>query len=121
MVNDISKQALSVQSKQVVNDVDVKPVKLEVVKPELIASGHESKQQVPVVPDVTNTVNRLNEALQSIERDLKFRVDESSGDTIITVLDTKTDKVIRQIPTEDVLAIRENIETLKGILFSAKV
>jgi len=121
MVNEISNKALSVQDKQVANDVNVKPVKSEAALNGLDISRQDSKQQEPTVSLVTDTVNRLNQAVQSIERDLQFKVDESSGDTIITVLDTKTEEVIRQIPTEEVLAVRENIETLKGILFSAKV
>ncbi len=116
MVNDISNKAISMQGKQTINDVDIKPVKSDVVKPTLISTGQESKASV-----VQDTVNQLNEAVQSIERDIKFKIDEVSGDTIITVLDTKTEEVIRQIPTEEVLAVRENIEILKGILFSAKV
>jgi len=122
MVNEISNKTLSIQSKQVDNDVDVKPVKSDDAKPVLIKDTQEDeKQQASIFSIVADTVNRLNIAVQSIERDLQFQVDEKSGETIITVLDTKTEEVIRQIPTDEVLAVRENIETLKGILFSAKV
>ncbi len=66
-------------------------------------------------------VKNLNSLVQNIERELNFRVDNDSGKTIVTVLDSKTDKVIRQIPADHVLTISENIENLKGILFSAEV
>ena len=65
--------------------------------------------------------SRLNDLAQSIKRDLKFSVDDDSGNVVITVLDQETNEVIRQIPEEHVLAVSENIETLKGILFSAKI
>lgn len=121
MVNEIATHTLSSQSKPVFNDV--KPVKLEIAHDSLLESNQETKptEESSSISMVTDTVNRLNETVQSIERDLQFQVDDTSGDTIITVLDTKTNEVIRQIPTEDVLAARENIETLKGIIFSAKV
>ncbi len=70
---------------------------------------------------VEENVNRLNDIVQSIQRDLQFSVDDASGKTVVTVLDTQTKEVIRQIPTEQVLALSENIESLKGILFSAEV
>lgn len=70
---------------------------------------------------VEENVSRLNDMVQSIQRDLQFSVDDTSGKTVVTVLDTKTNEVIRQIPTEQVLALSENIENLKGILFSAEV
>lgn len=70
---------------------------------------------------IEEAANRLNELAQSIKRDLKFSVDDTSGETVITVLDGATNEVIRQIPEDRVLALRENIESLKGILFSAEI
>ncbi|MBT3203616.1 MAG: flagellar protein FlaG [Gammaproteobacteria bacterium] len=71
--------------------------------------------------EMESTANRLNEIAQDIRRDLEFKVDDNSGDMVITVLDRETNEVIRQIPQEHVLALRENMESLKGILFSAKI
>jgi flagellar protein FlaG len=71
--------------------------------------------------NIDTAVNNLNNIVQNIQRDLNFRVEEESGKVIVTVLDSKTEEVIRQIPAEHVLAISENIENLKGILFSARV
>jgi flagellar protein FlaG len=79
----------------------------------------ESQQEVR--ENLKETVSQLNDIVQTIERDLKFSIDESSGDTVITVLDTKSQEVVRQIPPEYVLAVRENLESLKGILFSAEI
>ncbi|MCK4710310.1 MAG: flagellar protein FlaG [Gammaproteobacteria bacterium] len=70
---------------------------------------------------VDESVSQLNKIVQTIQRDLQFSVDDDSGKTVVTVLDTHTKEVIRQIPTEQVLALSENIENLKGILFSAEV
>jgi len=116
MVNEISNKVLSIPDNKMSNDMAIKPVKSDVIQQDI-----DSKKQEPLLAVVKDTVNRLNSAVQSIERELQFKVDEKSGDTIITVLDSNTEEVIRQIPTEEVLAIRENIESLKGIIFSAKV
>ncbi len=77
---------------------------------------HEANQK-----RLEDSVSRLAAHVQSIQRDLQFTVDETSGRMVITVLDSNTDEVIRQIPSEEVLALAKNIESLKGFLFSAKV
>jgi len=70
--------------------------------------------------DLQESVSRINEFVQAVQRDLEFSIDEATGKQVITVLDRASEEVIRQIPTEAVLAIADNIETLKGILFSAE-
>ncbi len=48
-------------------------------------------------------VSDINAYVQNLQRDLEFRVDRDLGRTIITVLDSETREVIRQIPSEEVL------------------
>lgn len=117
MINDISKKPLSL-----VSDVS-ETTKVNPVTRQQNESDLNSDQVISEVSSkiVESTANSLNKAVQSIERGLQFTVDENSGETIITVTDKNTNEVVRQIPTEEVLAIRENIESLKGILFSAEV
>lgn len=38
-------------------------------------------------------------------RELEFRVDEDTGRTIITVRNKETGEVVRQIPSEEVIAL----------------
>ncbi len=52
----------------------------------------------------------LNERVQQIQRDLLFSVDEGSGRTIVRVVNTETEEVVRQIPSEEVLRISRNIQ-----------
>ena len=65
-----------------------------------------------------------------ISRNLEFYIDDASGKTVITVRDTATKEVIRQIPSEDMLAISARLNKLNdsftvgntpaGILFSSQ-
>ncbi len=68
-----------------------------------------------------DSVSQLKNLVQSVQRDLQFSIDDFSGRTVITVLDSKTEEIIRQIPSEEVLALAKNIESMKGVLFSAEV
>ena len=54
-----------------------------------------------------------------MQRDLSFSVDDSTGETIITVIDSKTDEVVRQIPSEYVVRLAQNLNELQEALSSA--
>ena len=87
---------------------------------ETVEEAREVKPEA-TLSDLKKSVSQLNDLVQSIQRDLQFSLDDVSGRTVITVFDSQTEEVIRQIPSEEVLAIAKNIESLKGILFSAEV
>lgn len=56
------------------------------------------------------TVKQLNEFSRSQERNLQFSFDEALDLTVITVVDSETDEVIRQIPSEEVLRLAQHLE-----------
>jgi flagellar protein FlaG len=77
----------------------------------------DSQASAPSDALLTRAVSDINEYVQNVQRDLRFSIDEDSGHTVITVLDSETEEVIRQIPAEEVLAIARNLEAMKGLLF----
>ena len=77
--------------------------------------------QEAVKERLEESVSQLNELVKSVQRDLQFSIDDYSGRTVITVLDSKTAEIIRQIPSDEVLALARNIQSMKGVLFSAEV
>jgi flagellar protein FlaG len=126
MVSEVTnKIVIPVQSQVNANVVEFKsPKKLEASEFEdssIALSSITIEENTANSQEMENTADRLNEIAQDIRRDLEFKVDDNSGDMVITVLDRETNEVIRQIPQEHVLALRENMESLKGILFSAKI
>ncbi len=78
----------------------------------------------PVVPDLPK-LQRLSEGLESfarsINRDLRFRVDEASGRTVVTVLDGETKEVIRQVPSEELLRMAQVHAATRALLFDGEV
>lgn len=53
--------------------------------------------------ELDDSVKGLNEHMQVIQRELRFTVDDGSGQTVIKVMDLATQQVIRQIPNEEAL------------------
>ena len=71
-------------------------------------------------------VSQLNAYIQNTQRDVDFSVDDSTGRVVVRVIDSASEEVIRQIPSEEMLAIsRHLIESLetdqpKGFLIELK-
>ncbi len=80
-----------------------------------------AENQEAVKERLEDSVSQLKNLVQSVQRDLQFSIDDFSGRTVITVLDSKTEEIIRQIPSEEVLALAKSIDSMKGVLFSAEV
>ncbi|MDP1708483.1 MAG: flagellar protein FlaG [Gammaproteobacteria bacterium] len=70
--------------------------------------------------ELIQAVSRLNDYVQNLRRDLRFSIDEGTGHTVITVTDSATQEVIRQIPSEEALAIAHSLETNQGVILRAK-
>ena len=89
-------------------------------------AGHSSLQsegesgKVPQKVDVSDAVERIRTQVQGLQRDLNFSVDDSTGHVVVQVLDGDSGKVVRQIPSEDILRLAERLDEMRSLLFEAK-
>jgi len=69
-------------------------------------------QSEPTVGQVNQAVQRINAALQAqSQQGIEFSIDSSSSHRIIVqVVDQQTNKVIRQFPSKEALAIADSLE-----------
>lgn len=63
----------------------------------------------PSPEDVKRAARQLETFMQIMNRYLEFRIDEDSGRTVVTVKDRTTGDTIRQIPSEEVLRLAQNL------------
>ncbi len=61
-------------------------------------------------------VEKLNDRMRQMSRNLAFSVDDKANRTVITVTNSTTGEVVRQIPNEIVLEVSRSIEDFKGLL-----
>lgn len=66
--------------------------------------------------EVEKAVEHLAELASQTQRSLRFRVDQVSGRTIITVLDAETKEIVRQIPPPEFLAVVRHLERAGALL-----
>ena len=67
---------------------------------------------------LAEVVSMLNRQMEQTKRGLGFSIDRVANVNVVTVRDTNTGSIVRQIPTQNVLNIAHSIESLKGILYS---
>lgn len=66
--------------------------------------------QQPSAAALNSAVAALNQAMQQSGRNLEFSVDSDTQKTVVKMVDTSTGELIRQFPTEEILAISRGIE-----------
>ena len=70
----------------------------------------------PQRAELSNAVADLNKVAQAASQGIRFSVDEDTGRTVVKVVDTQTDKVLRQIPTVEALKLWRSIEQMQGVM-----
>jgi flagellar protein FlaG len=83
--------------------------------------GHARKPAVTVTPSIEAIAERLEAYMKSVSRSLEFRVDAGSGRTVISVRDSDTGELIRQIPGEEVLRLAQMADDQTVVLLNEKV
>jgi len=59
---------------------------------------------------------RIRQYLKSSSATLEFTIDQQSGRALLRIIDPETNQLIRQIPSEEVLAIARAIDRVQGLL-----
>ena len=91
------------------------------VKPFTIDAGKKSEETIKATQEKVERITELMENyVQSIQKNIKFQV-SSTGDISIKVISEQTGKVIREIPSQEMLALAARMEELSGIIFDQKV
>lgn len=89
-------------------------------RPAVAKAPAPEKVAVPDPAELKQAVEAANAALRAIATDLEFSLDPSTGKTVVRVIDNGTQQVIRQFPSEEMLAIARAIDRFQGLLFRDK-
>jgi flagellar protein FlaG len=93
---------------------------VEVINPESVERSGQSQEQKE--KQLEGAVTKLNDYIQNVQRDLEFQTDDSSGKTVITVVDRQTSEVVRQIPDDVALRLAQDLQQDEPLsLFNIKV
>jgi flagellar protein FlaG len=71
-------------------------------------------EQVKKANNSQEIANRLADLPQITKRNLQFSVDGDTGESVFRVIDAETGDLIRQIPSEEILHIIEQVKEAQG-------
>lgn len=84
-------------------------------------SGLTPTEQQPSVEHLKDAVKDINKAMRQSNRNLEFSVDADTSRMVVRLTDTETGELIRQIPSDETLAISRSLgEFQQGLLLRQK-
>ncbi len=100
----------------------VQPQTQAQVQPQNTLPLPEPKSPQTTVPEqeVKHAVEQIQEAVNNLAQNLQFSIDEDTGKTVVKILDSQTQEVIRQFPSEEAIAIARTLDKVQGLLFNDK-
>jgi len=84
------------------------------------AHADNPKQAPPGAAAAMQAARAINEFLKSSSANVEFMVDGRSSKVIVRVVDSETGQVIRQMPSEEMLAISQALDRMTGLLLEQK-
>lgn len=110
------------------DEMKVQPVKSESVPDadhkvvsEPVKDEQSEAVSSPVQPaELEAAIDKMRNHAQNLDRELQFQVDSDTGRTVVTILNSQTQEVVRQIPSEEVLELTKKIEEAQGFIFSSR-
>lgn len=70
--------------------------------------------------NVEEAFEEINSAMEAWATGMRFELDEDTQQMVVSIIDTKTGDVLRQIPSEEVLHVAKIIAQFQGKLVSVK-
>ena len=80
------------------------------------STAQTGKVAPPSNEQLNQAVKQIQDVIKQTANSLQFSIDEDLGVSIVKVVDTESKKLIRQIPSEEVLAIAKALDKLQGLL-----
>ena len=72
------------------------------------------------IESAKQVARQINDFLRSASSDVQFEVDNESSEVVVRVVDSQTKQVIRQMPSEEMIAISKSLDKMTGLLVQQK-
>jgi flagellar protein FlaG len=75
----------------------------------------------PSVKELRDAVDRIAKFVSQSSSEISFSIDSESGNDVVKVIDSSSKEVIRQIPSEEVVALSRALDKLQGLFVREKI
>ncbi len=98
----------------------VAPVTVSAPSEPPVASAVEIRQAEIRQAEIRQAIDAANASLKQVTSDLEFAMDSATGKTVLRVIDAGTRQILRQFPSEEMLAIGRALDRFHGFLITQK-
>ena len=88
-------------------------------KETLSAAGIKKEKQS--AEEIKKDLDVINSQLKIMNRSIQFSIDDSSHDIVVKVVDKESGEVIRQLPPESAIRLREHMAEAAGLIVEEEV
>lgn len=115
-------QSQSVAPKQSVETQSVQQIqKAQIQQDQAAQSSTEQKtSKVQSQEQMDKLIDQLNQSLNPFNTSLRFGFDNSSDDFYVSVIETKSNRMLRRFPLEQAEALLPKMQEVNGLLFDQK-
>ena len=118
-------QSINTAASTVVAQRQASPDSATAVRESALATTPSETTQASQTTQVSRQVldqaaKAVSDFVKTANSSLEFYVDEETGIDVVKVVDKNTKEVIRQIPSEEIVAIAHALDNLKGLLIHQK-
>ena len=93
-------------------------VRGQAVRPEAVSQPEQKRVKPQVIHSTAADLQRIGLVFN---KKLQFEVDHNSNEVIVKVIDKETDKVIKELPPEELQRLHHNLKETIGFLFDERV
>jgi flagellar protein FlaG len=84
------------------------------------ASTEQKTTKTSSQDDIKKLIDQLNQSLNPFNTTLRFGFDNASDDFYVSVIDTKSNRMLRRFPAEHAEALLPKIQEVNGLIFDQK-
>ncbi len=109
----------SVLVERTVQDTEVSVVQVQAIQ-EKVQQKADNEQQLPA-DKAKQMTDSMNTFMESANTQLRFKFHEKLNEYYVTIVDSTTDEVIREIPSKKLLDIHAAMREFVGLLVDRKI
>lgn len=88
--------------------------------PAATAMADDARQQPVDTKQLEAAVKQVQDVTHTLANELRFNIDKDTDKTVVKIVDSATGELIRQIPSEEMLAIAKALDQIQGLLIKQK-
>jgi len=89
--------------------------------PKTEAPAKSLQKETRSAEEIRKDLNAINEQLKTMNRSIQFSIDDKSNEVVVKIVDRDTGEVVRQIPPESVVKLRDSMADMAGLIVEKKV